>query len=436
MSKLKSFKNSDLEYKHHNISDTRDLQAFLSNISSDNIDESYDLVIPFLQNDISAHQFFISLKNIIMYRPLLLHYYCQLLSRISNEIKSISSQQFQRKIIVMFKHEFKLLLTLYELGIIDIENIIDNSLCPFESNQNLKKYFYPEIVKSQPNYFIKYRKYKDMFLFLTLNLDGSTDHIEKRNKGMNENIICQYIINDDFDNFIKYINMNVIDLNSLIPFSLFESSGFVSTFSEKGMHYIEYAAFYGALKIFKYLIQINCVIQPKTMNAAIIGGNYEIIHLLEDKNISMNNDCLYDAVKSNRNEIVNYILDNNSSISLSEDILNDLIPFYNLDFIINTAEFLVSDAYNKNESKTFLNSALFVSCENDFPDVVDFLLSFKEFSNVNYKYNLFYDMTLLHKATLSHKIEMIKVLLNKKGINPSITDSKISNFCCMAFHLF
>ena len=380
---IKSFKHNDLKYKHLNILETRELQNTLSNISSDNIDEICDAAIPFFQNEISAYQFFLSLKNIATYRPFQLNYYCQLL--------------------------------------------------PFENNINLKKYFYPEIVKKQPDYYLKYRHYKGMFLFLTQNLDGAVEHKEKRGKVLNENLICQFIINDDFDNFTHYINHNIIDLNSPIPPSLFEASGIVSNFSDSGMHYIEYAAFYGAVKIFKFMIQTNVKIQSKTLNAAIIGGNYEIIHILEDKEILVDDSCFYDAVKSNRNEIVVYILNNFSDIFLNINFLNDLIPSYNLEFIINTTEFLTSDEFDKKsylngDVSSLFNDALFISCEKNFLEIFEFFLSFNDYMDINYKYYSLYNMSLLHKAALSHQIEIIKILLNQKGINTELIDLKIYFF--------
>lgn len=424
MNSYQSFKPSDLIYKHQKISETNELQNLMFDISSDNIDEVHKAAVPFFENYVSVQQFFLSLKKIVSYRPTLINHQCQLLSTFSAELNQLSDPQFQRKICIMFKHNYEILLALVELGFINIENIIDNSLFPIETNLNIKKYFYPEIYEKKPSYFEHLYDIPSMSSFLLMNMGSIDDFKAKRKKGNNENVICQIIRNDEFNNFIDFINYHTIDLNSTIPVSLFDIFNNVPTFSKEDFYYIEYAALNGSIQIFKYLIQNDFRIHPKTMNAAIIGGNYEIIHLLEDKNVSFDFDCFYDAVNSHRNEIANYILDN-SFISLSPSVLDEIIPSYNLEFILNTIDFLVNE---KNE-KIDLNSSLYVACENNFPDVVEFLLSYPKLLNINYKHCEFYNMTLLHKAALSHYIEILKILLNQNGIDTSLIDSKIINDC-------
>lgn len=422
------FRMIDLQYKHLGISQTSELQNLLFSIKSENIDEIRSAVLPFLKNSVSAQQFLLSLKNAVTFHPKLLDFCCELLTKISNELKSILNDQFQRKICIMFRTHYKILLTLYEHEIISIYNITDRYLFPFETNINMLKYFYPEITEKVPNYYSKYANVDELNIFLNENENKTAEFKEKRNKSVNENEVCQFIIKDDCEGLKNYLNDHSdVDLNSCVPFSLFEPTCFVQSFTEDGMHFIEYAAFFGSFQVFNFLIENKVSIQPKTIEAAIIGGNSDIIHLLEEKSkIIMKIDYFLVAVNSYQNEIANQIVKKNSSISFSPEILCSIIPSYNLQFIVEVTNYLVSDEYVKKAEKNFLNWPIFVAVEQNFTEIVDFLLSYRKFLNINYRYQDFYKMTLLNKAALSHQIENLKVLLNQKGIDTSLSDSKIS----------
>lgn len=425
-----AFRLRDLEYKHLNITQTSELQNLLFNISSNNIEEIRNTSLPFLKNTTSAQQFLLSLKNAVIYQPKRLEIFCQLISLISNELKSILNEQFRRKICIMFRTHYKIMLTFYEQQIITIDNITDHYLFPFETNLNLLKYFFPEITEKVPNYFSKHVPVDEVNSFLTENMNKKEEFKEKRRKSVNENEICQFIINDDCESLKKYLNDHSnIDLNSTVPFSLFESSDLVrSSFSEEGTPFIDYAALFGSFEVFNFMMKGQISIQSKTYDAAIFGGSSEIIQLLEEKNKFVKIELFFDAVNSHQNEIANQIVKQNSSISFSDEILCSIIPSYNLEFIIDVTKLLVTDEYVKKAEKNFLNLPLFVAVEQNFPEIVDFLLSYRKFLNINYRYEDFYKMTLINKVALCHQIENLKILLNQKGIDTSLPDSKILTF--------
>lgn len=426
MSISQAFKRGDLDYRHINITQASEFQNLLFNLTEDNFEDARNASLNFLKNTISAEQFFNTLKNVSTFRPLLVNLCCKLLENVSNELKSIVNQQFQRKLCLMFRTHYHILLTLYENQIITIDNITDHYLFPHESNLDLLRFFYPEIIEKDPQFYSKHVQSDEIEAFLSENMRKTEEFKEKRKKKINENQICQFISMDDFESFTNYIKTNSIDLNSTVPFSLFESTNYVFTFSEDGMNFIEYAAFFGSFKILQFLLQNKTVfINSNLLNAAAIGGNKDIIHLLEERKAILNIDTFYEAVNSHQNEIANYIIENNKTVKITAELLNDIIPSYNLEFIKKVAELLVTDEFAKKEEKNFLNSSLFIAIECNFSEVVEFLVSYRKFLNINYKYENFYNMTLLLKAALSHQIENIKILLNQKGIDTSLADSKI-----------
>ena len=73
---------------------------------------------------------------------------------------------------------------------------------------------------------------------------------------------------------------------------------------------LEFIAFYGSVKSFKYFLLNDAIITSKKLNKyAIAGGNLEIIHILEQRGISFDN-CLNTSITFHRNEISNWLMDN------------------------------------------------------------------------------------------------------------------------------
>lgn len=157
---------------------------------------------------------------------------------------------------------------------------------------------------------------------------------KNRHEGENENEICRLIRNDSLDDFISYVNVQKIS-DKKIPFSIFESNQYLLK-NEPSL--IEYAAFFGSLKIFKYLLVNNSLLDYPLWEYAIHGRNTEIIHLLEEKELEPPY-CAYDvveleAVKCHHNEIARYfdnIIFNGQSTSIL-GLCSSIINFMNYSF--------------------------------------------------------------------------------------------------------
>ena len=240
---------------------------------------------------------------------------------------------------------------------------------------------------------------------------------EKRHIGENESFICLLIRNDSIDEFISFVNSTNVKLNRPIERSKYETNPFLA--SKTPISIINYAAFFGSIQIFKFLLKSNIRIDKDVWYYAIHGRNVELIHIIEDQgfNLSVFNDdeilsLLKEAIKCHHNEIASYILDNMTN--QDSKYLDELLTYIccstcNYSLIpdeINIIElffFLCANAYDQGlvkymlekdeklaNSKGIIKSALKDALQNKKYDVAQILLAqpgieieSKMFQNVN-----------------------------------------------------
>ena len=104
---------------------------------------------------------------------------------------------------------------------------------------------------------------------------------------------------------------------------------------------LEYAAFYGSIQIFKYLIENNAQLTPLLWIYAVHGQNLEIIHLLEEKNIvpkdSSFTECFIESIKCHHIDIADYIKNNllKDEANSFDFILRQSLKYYNFTVVSN-----------------------------------------------------------------------------------------------------
>ena len=193
-------------------------------------------------------------------------------------------------------------------------------------------------------------------------------------RGENESYLCQLIRQDSINDFISYVSKHEIELDSNVNYSNFETNTFLKANDAK---LIEYAAFFGSIQIFKYLLMNKVSIQPILYQFAVHGKNSEIIHIVEEQVYKFKKespiyrkkgkynkyifeernsnefdpiDALFESVKCFHNEIAEYIKETNYD-DIKEDYLNHVcmqsLLCYNYQFIPSDfASFLsLKDAY-------------------------------------------------------------------------------------------
>ncbi|OHS98988.1 hypothetical protein TRFO_34635 [Tritrichomonas foetus] len=133
--------------------------------------------------------------------------------------------------------------------------------------------------------------------------NGNQQESGNNNNGIEDTLIDLIRIDDleKFQSIVTYSNIELSknitgpsDLRSLIP---------------KEVFFMDVAAFYGSVKIFKYLFLNKELIPLHIGLPAVAGGNPEIIHLLESNKIVFK-DTLDIAIRFNHNEIAKYLHDN------------------------------------------------------------------------------------------------------------------------------
>lgn len=342
--------------------------------NSDKLQHLLQLISKITKNHNHDSCFFNKIENIFL--------------QLENKIKySFSSIEMYK----IFKGQKRILLFLFNHKFINIDQSIFTLL---RYNRSNLYYFYPEI---EP--FLSKREKK----FFENKLDFDTFE-EKRKLGENDSYLCTLIRNDLIKEFIIYVNQTNLSLSKkTIKPSIFETNNFLL---KKEPTIIEYAAFYGSIEIFKYLLFNNAVLKSSLWSYVIHGRNAELIHQLEELNIAPKKEILKESIKCHHNEIANYIQNNLVGDKFDPDDYNDNISsycfhYYNFSFLENNFKFKFAFHYScefghyqlvklfikegiiKNiNSKVEIKkhciskvSALHLAAKNDHTKIIDFLLS-------------------------------------------------------------
>lgn len=260
----------------------------------------------------------------------------KILSFFSNEIKRTFSNI---ELFDIFSTNKLILLYLIDKTIITLNNAIFN--CIYKKyDKNGSRYchfFIPEIKK-----FINSKLIEDELI--KSDPDIFTNYDEKRRLGVNDSYICSLIRDDLIEEFVSYVTQSNFQLSSNVPHSIFETNEYLI---ENDPTIIEYAAFYGSIKIFQYLKFNEVEITPTVWKFAIHSKSAEMIHLLETNCIEMDNknelykSCLFESIKCNHNDFASYIQNNlfakeNINISvLKEQVIDCALHYCNYCYLPN-----------------------------------------------------------------------------------------------------
>lgn len=236
------------------------------------------------------------------------------------------------------------------------------------SSQPFLDFLYEQKIISRPIIASNYTEDQIYTSFYIQSLEQKIDEDENEEKKDENNNDCSYSIrkiiqNDDIDSFQNFISQTNENINSnLIKNSNQKSKQYFNSFEKQCQKYIEYAALYGSIQIFKYLWMNNAAVTDNLFPVSIYGGNFEIIHLVESKinndvNYSQNIDLIMNkavtaAVSCFRHELVSYLCDNYSITfeynalyhSLISNNLPDLLFMieYNFD-VLNTFSYELNE---------------------------------------------------------------------------------------------
>ena len=183
------------------------------------------------------------------------------------------------------------------------------------------------------------------------------------------NQLIKSIQNDDVDAFQTFVTDNFIDKSKSMQLTIFEGT-------QKEITFIDYSAFCGSVKCFKYLFLEKVPITQATLTYAVQGGNYEIIRIL-DQNKGYKDDCfnsMKSAIVYHRNDIFDWLLENSSDTEFFHLVATA---------IENGNGHAISKIY-ENVKLEYINMRSLIytiarACENGFYKIVHFLSNWISF---------------------------------------------------------
>ena len=134
----------------------------------------------------------------------------------------------------------------------------------------------------------------------------------------------RYIFEDDVDNLQQLLaiqntetEQKYYDIQQFFPG--------VTYFFMKKLSNLQIAALFGSVKCFRFLLINGEEIKAKTCEYAIIGGNYEIVHLCEQNGLKFEK-CLNVSVQFHRFDLFEWL---NNHFNYDKILLDECILYYN-----------------------------------------------------------------------------------------------------------
>lgn len=260
------------------------------------------------------------------------------------------------EIFNIFINNKRIILFFIEEGIIIVDDYIAKKMTTGKYiERKYPEYFSPELKPFLRKKWFQ-RKHKFDNLTETVGKELPANFYDERKKGENNDFLSVIIQKDSINEFIAYVNQSDCSLCDEIESSIYEtnclllkkqtnqiSNARVSLRSrpknDKYLSFIEYAAFYGSIKIFQYLSNNGVEVKQSLMKFAIHSNNTEIVNLIKDKfNKSIQKSAksyFKESMKCHHHDIANYFADNflDDYSEMSDEILIWSLKYYNFEFM-------------------------------------------------------------------------------------------------------
>lgn len=431
-------------------------------------ESSYEQLYPLIEKGIddqssSIYEILLLIASIFQARPKQSQNIMNLLTCMMKKIQFYFSSD---ELIKIFDSCRRLVVFLYENKCINIDSIKKEFLL-YDDRFLL---FYPEIKESDP------RKFKKLMIIVWLSkfvrsIENSMN-IEKykeiRRIGHDDCTVSKLIRDDDIENFQLFISNTNLDFDSKIQSSVFESNTLINQMPTL----IEYSAFFGSINIFKFLLlqleKQNYFNEDsekklkKLYEYSIVGGCFEIIHIVEGINSNLNlidRHCIKLAISYHQNKIADYLFENSDS-KFSFDDLILCIEKNNYEMFVNIFEdesFIdLIEKGLKDPSIIEIQNLLLFSLQVGNLTFFKFFLKAFSFDvntlltiNLNLLFFLYVStlcisngifflmiyLSLLHVAVESRKEDFVRFLLGINGINKDILNAISTSILTMFNYL-
>ncbi|OHT05865.1 hypothetical protein TRFO_26305 [Tritrichomonas foetus] len=196
--------------------------------------------------------------------------------------------------------------------------------------------------------------------------------------------------NDDVDAFQSIVNNNPkFDINKKHEGGIYER---ISLLNSKEFTYIQYSAYFSAIKCFKYIINnFQYIDKSDIMVYAIAGGNPEIVHLCKDFGCETTG-TLIKSINYHSHELVNWIIENQYD-KIPPNSINECIESSNFISLKNILQYNCGfdiEIDYKNETFGFipqnmigLNNILTSAIENQNELLVKLIINVKKYDKKN-----------------------------------------------------
>ncbi|OHT08109.1 hypothetical protein TRFO_23468 [Tritrichomonas foetus] len=328
-----------------------EFQDKLNWINSDSFDECREFIENkksfFFNDKESAYLFASTISCISIYNFKNVEYLCDLASYFKPQLFMF----FNEYDIYSIFSDFMLTCFLYQRNVLSIETIYVMSY----SSPVLFAMFYPELKQYDPEFvekcenfdipkdpdFVTFYQLEEFQNLLSNAKNHPALHIEHRKNFYHPSELAKAIREDDIDTFQNILSDQNISVHGFLPYSFYERTKTI----DKYVSYIQYAAVYGSLNIFKFLWVNDAECSENLNSYAYSGRNYDIIHICETR-FQMKNAMLF-AINTFQYDLIEYLKNNGEKITLY-DLLMSMHAFNykvirehlktiveNLDFVVD-----------------------------------------------------------------------------------------------------
>lgn len=302
-----------------------DIQNYLHDIEAGNIAESADFLYHsfMLQDPNNYFRFFLNLNNAILERLPKLYLFADLIMAINKHfiddgrefksifLKNIICQSFQKD-CTSFRPAIPFIINLLLIrGMFTIDELLDRIIKipdeykSFEVFIHYFSFFYPEFLEHRQEIYVKMVKeipfqvevapfirsneYKQFYENVKSYSENDWKIFKENRASIDSgNDLLRIIREDDIKAFRSFSAHPEFEINDSIRLDLFTPYDYLLS----SPPYISFAAFFGAVNIFKFLLAKGADLDKTDQfyhglaQFAVIGGNLEIIRLLEQANVS------------------------------------------------------------------------------------------------------------------------------------------------------
>lgn len=341
------------------------------------------------------------------------------------EIAKLPQNVFNSDFYVLsFTNKF-FIYQLFKAGLVATDSLYEQST----NTEEYCIYFYPEIKEyysDSPSLANKYLlQLKECVESSGYHITDTDDKpyfdkfIELRSEGKNPDPILLSIRMDDVEHFQQLLSQTNTPVDKLVQRSIFERFIFINESNKESLPtLIEFAAFFGSIKCFKFLYQKVPDLPNTIANFAVAGGNYEIIHLCEQKHAIFGNESLMISIRFFQSDLSSY-LEEFCNLEKTIDDVSKSIVYYNLRSLILYQEVLRDDP-NKLDSRGYTMLSL-ASLNGDL-DIINYLIAtFGDQIDVNKKSQ--YGNSPFYYAAGNGHYEIVKYLSSLPNVDINAKNS-------------